>query len=146
MASTYVSLRVHLVFATKGRQPTIADAWRGRLHEYLGGTLRGLGAVPLAVGGVSDHIHLLVGIRATHAVADLVRETKKASTEWVRREVGVGGFAWQEGYAALSVGSTEAVIAYIQNQEAHHRKVGSADELRALLEEAGVEIDPRYFE
>lgn len=81
MASTYVSLRVHLVFATKGRQPTISNDWRGRLHAYLGGTLRGLGATLLAVGGVADHVHLLVGIRTTHAVADLVRETKKASTE-----------------------------------------------------------------
>ena len=146
MASTYVSLRVHLVFATKGRQPLIVEGWRGRLHAYLGGTLRGFGATPLAIGGVADHVHILVGIRATHTVADLVRETKKAATEWVRSEVGVRSFQWQEGYAVLSVGNIEAVIAYIQNQEAHHRKIGSADELRVLLEEAGVEIDPRYFE
>lgn len=123
----------------------IASDWRPRLHAYLGGTLRGLGATPLAIGGVDDHVHLLVGIKATHAVADLVRETKKASTEWVRGEQGLRDFRWQEGYAALSVGSPEPVVAYIANQEAHHRKLDSADELRALLEEAGVEIDPRYF-
>ena len=146
MASTYVSLRVHLVFATKGRRPVIADAWRNRLHEYLGGVLRGLGATPLAIGGVSDHVHILVGIKTTHAVADLVREIKKASTEWVRNEAKVRAFQWQEGYAALSVGETKSVIAYVQHQEEHHRRVNSADELRALLEEAGVEVNPRYFE
>ena len=146
MASTYVSLRVHLVFATKGRLPMIADAWRGRLHAYLGGTLRGLGATSLAVGGVADRVHILVGIKSTHAVADLVRETKKATTDWVRSEVGARDFQRQEGYAALSVGEIGAVVAYIENQEAHHREWRFADELRALLEEAGIDIDPQYFE
>lgn len=146
MASTYVSLSVHLIFATKGRLPLIADPWRDRFHEYLGGTLRGLGTRPLAIGGVADHVHILAGIKTTHAVADLVRETKKASTDWIRNEIGVRGFHWQAGYAALSVGETEHVIAYIHSQEAHHRKVSSANDLRALLEEAGLEIDPRYFE
>ena len=146
MASTYVSLRVHIVFATKERQPLIGDAWRGRLHAYLGGTLRGLGGTPLAIGGVANHVHLLVGIKATHAVADLVRELKKSSTEWIRVETGVRGFQWQEGYAALSVGVIGPVVAYLENQEAHHRKVSSDDELRSLLEEAGIEINLRYFE
>lgn len=123
MASTYVSLRIHIVFSTKHRQPTIADDWRGSLHAYLSGTLRGLGVTPLAIGGVADHVHILIGIKPIHAIADLVRETKKASTEWVRREAGVSEFRWQEVYAAFSVGAVDRVIAYIANQEAHHRKL-----------------------
>ena len=76
MASSHVSLRYHIVFSTKNRFPFIESAWRTRLHEYLGGTVRGLGGVPLQVGGVADHVHLLVGLKAIHAVADIVREAR----------------------------------------------------------------------
>ncbi|MBS1709153.1 MAG: transposase [Armatimonadetes bacterium] len=144
--ATYLSLFVHLVFATKGRVDVIRPEWRSDFHGYIGGTLRGLSAVPLAVGGVGDHVHALVGIRAAVTVADLVRETKKASTTWARQHY--SGFAWQEGYGAFSVsrGDTDAVIAYILGQEEHHRRVSSSDELRALLAEFGVSFDERFFE
>ncbi len=144
--STYLALHVHVVFATKRRESTLADAWRDDLHAYLGGVARGLGTVPLAVGGVGDHVHLLLGLRATHAIADVVRELKKASSAWARDRA--GGFAWQEGYAALSVGpeGVDAVVRYVHDQERHHRERSSRDELRELLAEAGVPIDERYFD
>ncbi len=146
MASTYLSLNVHIVFATKGRAPMIGGDWRSDLHSYIGGAARGLGATPLAVGGVADHVHLLVGLRTTHAVTDLVREIKKASSTWSSDRY--DGFAWQEGYAALTVGPSDIrrLVAYIGKQEEHHRKVSSAEELRALLEEFGVPYDERFFE
>jgi REP element-mobilizing transposase RayT len=103
MGSTYLSLHYHLVFGTKGRVPFIAPEWRGRLHEYLGGTITGLGGFPQGVGGVADHVHLLVGLKATHCLADVLRELKKASSVWVHEQVGVREFAWQEGYAAFTV-------------------------------------------
>ena len=80
MSSTYLSLHYHVVFSTKGREPWIDSSWRDRLHEYLGGTIRGLGGVPESVGRVADHVHLLVGLKATHCLADFVRELKKASS------------------------------------------------------------------
>jgi hypothetical protein len=80
MGSTFYSLRYHVVFGTKKRRPLIRAEWRARLHQYLGGTLRGLGVVPETVGGVQDHVHLLVSVRTTDAAADLVRELKKASS------------------------------------------------------------------
>lgn len=76
MASTYLSLHYHMVFATKNREGVIAPQWRSRLHEYLAGTISGLGGFPQGVGGVSDHVHLLVGLKATHCLADVVRELK----------------------------------------------------------------------
>src|SRR5258706_16402439 len=102
MASTYLSLHYHLVFGTKHREPIIAADWRSRLHDYLGGTIRGLGGFPEGVGGVADHVHLLVGLKATHCLADVMRELKKASSVWVHEEIGEA-FAWQEGYAAFTV-------------------------------------------
>lgn len=146
MATTYVSLSVHIVFATKGRVPIIADEWRPDLHAYFGGTVRSLGAHPTIVGGTADHIHALIGLRTTHCLADLVREVKKASSVWARERQ--PSFAWQTGYGAFSVspGHINRVVEYIANQEEHHRKASSADELRALLIEHGLEIDERFFE
>ena len=66
MGSTYLSLHVHVIFGTKGREQMIDGAWRAKLHQYLGGGLRGMGAIPEAIGGVEDHVHALVGFRATH--------------------------------------------------------------------------------
>lgn len=100
MSSTYTSLHCHIVFSTKHRRPLIADEWRERLHAYLGGMVRGLGAYPEGVGGIEDHAHLLVGLTANHRLADFMRELKKTTSAWVHDELGVEEFAWQEGYAA----------------------------------------------
>jgi len=148
MPSTYLSLHYHLVFGTKNREPFIAPDWRTRLHDYLGGTIRGLGGIPQGVGGVADHVHLLVGLKATHALADVLRELKKASSAWVHDEIGSRAFAWQEGYAAFTVGATsrEAVKRYIANQEEHHRFKSFREELIEMLNKAGIEYDPRYLD
>jgi putative transposase len=146
MASSYHCLYLHIVFATQGRTPMIEKEWMADLHAYLGGIARKLGASPLNIGGVEDHVHLLLRANATHAPADLVREIKKVSSEWAKGRF--HRFAWQTGYGAFSVspGEVGKTVTYIENQEAQHRKVTSADELRALLEEFGVEYDERYFE
>jgi putative transposase len=147
MPSTYLSLHYHLVFSTKNREPTIRNAWRERLHEYLGGTIRGLGGFPEGVGGTADHVHLLIGLKATHCLADVLRELKKASSAWVHEEIGEN-FAWQEGYAAFTVSPTarEGVKFYIANQEEHHRVKSSRDELIEMLAKAGVAYDVQYFD
>ena len=146
MPSTYLSLHYHIVFSTKNREPTIAAAWRTRLHEYLGGTVRGLGGIPQGVGGVSDHVHLLVGLRATHCLADFMQELKKASSIWAA-EKHEQDFAWQEGYAAFTVSWThiDAVRQYIATQEEHHRKFDFVAELKTLLDKNGVQYDPKYL-
>ena len=148
MPSTYLSLQYHLVFGTKDRMPLIEAAWRLRLHEYLGGTIRGLGGFPEEVGGVADHVHLLVGLNATHCLADVMRELKKASSVWVHEELGILGFGWQEGYAAFTVSATarEAVRSYIANQEEHHRVRSSREEVVQMLEKAGITYDPKFLD
>lgn len=148
MPSTYLSLHYHLVFGTKNRWPSIDEKWRARLHEYLGGTLRGLGGFVESVGGVADHVHVLTGLRATHCVADVMRELKKASSIWVHDEIGEREFAWQEGYAAFTVSATarEAVQRYILHQEEHHRVRSFREELVGMLARAGVEYDLAYLD
>ena len=148
MASTYLSLHYHLIFGTKNREPFIASQWRSRLHEYLGGTVSGLGGFPQGVGGVADHVHLLVGLKATHCLADFMRELKKAAAVWVHEEIGLQEFAWQEGYAAFTVSATarEAVQRYISNQEEHHRVKTYREELVETLKKAGIEYDAKYLD
>ena len=102
----------------------------------------------MEVGGVADHVHLLVSLRATHNLADVVRELKKASSLWVHNEIGVRSFAWQEGYAAFTISATscEAVQRYVGGQEEHHRKRSFREEIQEMLIKAGVAFDPRYLE
>ena len=69
MSSTYLSLHYHLVFSTKNREALIRPEWQSRVHEYLGGAVRRLGGSPGIVGGVSDHVHMLVGLKATHCLS-----------------------------------------------------------------------------
>ena len=145
---SYISLHAHIVFATKKRAPFIIPKWKARLHQYLGGVVNGLDAVSQGVGGVEDHVHLLVGFKATHRMSDFMRELKKNTSTWVHDEVGLKEFAWQEGYSAFSVSPTArpGVKRYIKNQEAHHRKTTHKQELISLLEKAGVEFDPKYLD
>jgi putative transposase len=148
MPSTYLSLHFHLVFSTKSREATIAPDWRSRLHDYLGGTVRGLGGYSDRVGGVADHVHLLAGLKATHCLADFMRELKKASSAWVHKEIGLRSFAWQEGYAAFTVSapSRKSVQHYIDSQEEHHRVKSFREELLDMLDKAGIEYEPKYLD
>jgi putative transposase len=148
MGSTYLSLHYHLVFGTKNRQPFIDAQWRPRLHEYLGGTISGLGGFPEGIGGMADHVHLLVGLKATHCLADVLRELKKASSVWIHEQIGLRPFVWQDGYAAFTVSSTarEAVQKYIANQEKHHQSKSFREELIAMLNKAGIEYDSKYLD
>jgi REP element-mobilizing transposase RayT len=136
------------VFSTKNREAIIEKRSRERLYEYLGDTIRGLGGQSEGIGGVTDHVHLLVGLRATHCLADVMRELKKSSSVWVHNEIRLPSFAWQEGYAAFTVSapSCPAVQRYIAHQEAHHRTQSFQEELVSMLDQAGVEYDPKYVE
>ena len=146
MGSTFYSLHYHVVFATKERRPLIRPEWRERLHQYMGGTLRGLGVVPETLGGVGDHVHLLMSVRTTDAPADLVRELKKASSVWAA-ENHDPLFSWQEGYSIFSVSWTHCGVLrnYIAHQEQHHHRLPFVDELKRMLAKNGVSYDPTYL-
>jgi putative transposase len=147
MPSTHSSLHIHIVFSTKERFPFIGAGWRSDLHVFLGGCLKKLDAFPQEIGGVADHVHLLIGIKPVHAIADLVRETKRVSSEWVKDEQRVRKFGWQEGYGAFSVSKSAvpSVRKYIREQEQHHHRRTFQEEYLEFLEKHGVEYDERYL-
>jgi hypothetical protein len=113
----------------------------------MGGCIRELGGHPIEIGGVSDHAHLVFGLKATHRLADVVREIKSASSGWVHREVGSSVFSWQEGYGGFTASERDldGLLRYVRNQEEHHRQRTFEEEYRALLEEHHVEFDERYL-
>ncbi len=147
MSSTHLSLHVHVVFGIKHQRPLIARAWRARLHAFLGGAIRTLEVVPEAVGGVADHVHLLMGIRATHRLADVMRDVKRASSVWVHETISDKEFEWQDGYGAFTVSASlrDIVKRYIARQEEHHRKKSFKEEYLELLQRSGAEYDERYL-
>ena len=146
MASTDCRIVIHAIFATKGRTPLIKEAWRTELWAYMGGTINGLGAKTIAVGGTADHAHVAAILGSTLAVEVLMRELKKSSSTWAKGHDRC--FAWQRGYGAVSCRSEDipSLIRYIDNQEEHHRHVTPYEEYLAFCAAGGIEVDMRFFE
>ncbi|WP_162030033.1 MULTISPECIES: IS200/IS605 family transposase [unclassified Lentimonas] len=147
MANTYSSINIHYVFSTKHRDSLIAEEWRGRLWSYMGGVARENGMHPIAIGGVSDHAHLLLSLPTTLSVAKGIQLIKGASSVWINATLPVAGkFAWQAGYGAFSVSVSQlpVIVAYIENQEAHHQVRRFQDEYVSMLQKHAVDYDERY--
>ena len=139
---SYTNLLYHIVFGTKSRSPLITSELKPRLHEYLGGTIRGLGGIAFEINGMNDHVHLLVKIPPTVAVSDFLRDLKANSSK-KGKEFSNGKFGWQRRYGAFTVSESqfEIVRNYIRNQEKHHLKFDFKQEFESLLKANHFEID-----
>lgn len=146
MAHTYTSLYTHATFSTADRQPLITQEVRARLHAYIAGVSRALKALPLSVGGVSDHVHILVKTPPHLALSDFARVVKANSSKWMN-ETFTNRFAWQRGFGAFSVSKSNiaTVAAYIREQEQHHRVHTFEEEFKALLDRNGVEYELNFL-
>lgn len=132
---------IHVVFSTKKRRNTIHERFRSELWRYMGGIARENKVQAVTIGGMGDHVHLLLAIPSTITIARAIQLIKTGSTRWVReREYRL--FEWQEGFAAFSVSlsNVEKVKEYIRDQEKHHRKMTFADEWNALLKKHGITL------
>jgi REP element-mobilizing transposase RayT len=148
MPQSFACLHYHIVFSTKGREPSLSADLRPRLFEYFGGILRAHDGCLVAAGGVEDHVHLLAGLSREMAVADALRLLKTNSSKWIHDTIaGAESFAWQAGYGAFTVSLSQmgVVRAYLARQEEHHRTQTFQDEFRALLRRHGIEFDERYL-
>lgn len=148
MPQSLAQIYLHIVFSTKDRRPFLTDSTiRNDLHSYLGGTCNRLDCPVLRVGGVSDHVHILCRLGRTISVADLIRELKRDSSQWVKqRHADLNDFYWQNGYGAFSISPThvEQVCHYIANQEQHHQTISFQDEFRRLLTKYRLSWDERF--
>ena len=145
---SYVSSYFHCVFSTKERRPLMTAELRERLWPYLGGIARENKIKALSIGGVADHVHLLLSLPATMPVAKAMQLIKGGSSKWVHEIFPDQRlFAWQTKYGAFSVSVSQlnGVIQYIETQEAHHRKMSFQEEFIALLKRHRIEYDERYL-
>ena len=148
MSSSYCNLLYHIVFSTKDREPWLAASIRPRVHEYVGGAVRGENGIALIVNGTADHVHILAKLRQDKALSKLIGEMKANSSGWISKTfTKCRGFAWQQGYGAFTVSESQApkVRRYIEAQEEHHRTVSFLEEFKVMLRAHDLPFDERYL-
>lgn len=146
--STFSQIYIQVVFAVKGRNSLISQSWEEELYKYITGIITNKGQKLIAVNGMPDHIHILIGMKPSCCLSDLVREIKKASNAFVNeKKFSKFKFEWQEGYGAFSYSHSTLnnVIAYIQNQKEHHKKKSFREEYIDFLKKFEVEYKEDYL-
>ncbi|MGB0880962.1 MAG: IS200/IS605 family transposase [Polaribacter sp.] len=146
--STYSQIYIQIVFAVKNRKALISNEWDEELYKYITGIITNKGQKLLAINGVADHIHILIGMKPTCCLSDLVREVKKASNVFIKEKKFTNSkFEWQSGYGAFSYSHSalDNVIKYVNNQKEHHKKKSFREEYKDFLMKFNVEHDDKYL-
>lgn len=141
MPHTYVQNLLHVVFSTKDRGKLIPLNFRSKLWAFMAGVCHKEQIYIHQIGGMEDHVHLLIQLPPTLSLSDAILEIKTSSSRWMGKK-----FAWQRGFAAFSVSASNknAVVRYIQTQDTHHKKRTFDEEFIALLKKHGVQYDSKY--
>lgn len=148
MPGTFSQIYIQIVFAVKGRENLISNEWKDELHRYIAGIIKGKNQKPIIVNGMPDHIHAFIGLRPAMAIADIARDIKNNSSNFINDNKFVKGkFSWQEGYGVFSYSHShiEKVYDYILNQETHHKKKTFKQEYVELLEKSEIEYNEKYL-
>jgi putative transposase len=147
MANTFSQIYIQTVFAVSNRQSLIKPAFKEELYKYITGIIKNQGQKLISINGVEDHVHILIGLKPAIALADLVREIKADSTNFINAKRFVRGrFSWQEGYGAFSYGHSQldTIIRYIENQEEHHKRSSFKREYLTLLRKFDIAFEEKY--
>ena len=148
MANTYVNNIVHIVFRVKSKDKLILTDDLVHIHKYIGGITKGIGGTLIEVGGMPDHVHLLVSLPKIMSLSDFVKTIKANSSRWIKElNPYYSSFSWQDGYGAFSVSASVVpkVVNYIRNQENHHKQRSFMDEYKSFLNACGIEYDEQYL-
>ena len=147
MANTFTQIHIHAVFSVQNRESIISEIWKDELCKYIAGIVTNNKHKLLAINGMPDHIHLLIGMRPTQSISDLLQDIKGNSSKWINQKGLVRGkFSWQEGFGAFSYSKSElpSVIKYIQNQQEHHKHATFREEYLKLLKDFDIDYDERF--
>lgn len=147
MANTYTQIYMHVIFAVKGRESLIRPEWQDELYRYMSGALKNHAHRPYIINGMEDHVHLLFGMTPKESLSELIQSLKIQATKHIKEQYDCVNFSWQSGFDAFSYSKSflPAVSNYIANQKEHHKKHSFDDEMREILEKAGIEYDERYI-
>jgi REP element-mobilizing transposase RayT len=147
MANTFSQIYIQTVFAVENRQSLIKPNFKEDLFKYITGIVKNQGQKLISINAMPDHVHILIGLKPAMALADLVRDIKSDSTEFINKQKFVPGrFNWQEGYGAFSYGHSQLdrIVRYIQNQEQHHKKQTFKNEYMSLLRKFDIAFEEKY--
>ena len=147
MAKALVKIDIHLVFHVKSRGILMRKEDLPRIFEYIGGIIKNINGVPITIGGVENHVHVLATLPKTMALTDFVRTIKANSSKWIKQiDDYYAQFCWQDGYGAFSVSPSllDTAIKYICNQEEHHKKQTFYEEYKSILDTHGIQYDEKY--
>ncbi|MBB6680117.1 IS200/IS605 family transposase [Aequorivita sp. 609] len=147
-AGTFSQIYIQVVFAVKGRNCLILPSWEDELYKYITGIVQNKNQKMLAINGVHDHIHFLIGMKPSCCLSDLVREIKKSSNKFINEKRFIKyKFEWQEGYGAFSYSHSalDNVIAYIQRQKEHHKKLSFREEYVLFMKKFNVDFKEDYL-
>ena len=148
MADTYTQIYIHVIFTVQGRQNLISKQHKDEFCKYITGIIQSKKQKVIAIGGMPDHIHILIGIRPDMTLSNLIRDVKANSSKFINEKRWViGKFSWQEGFGAFSYSQSQlnSVANYIKNQEKHHSKKTFREEYLEMLKNFDVEYDPKYI-
>lgn len=148
MSNTYTKIYLHIIFAVKNREFLLSPVAQQSLHLYLAKMLATSGHYPVAIGGVENHVHILIDYKPTQAIPDLVRELKVASAKMINTNHLIPfQFAWQRGYGCFSYSPSqiEQVKQYILHQKQHHGKMSLREEMIMIYNRFGIEYDEQYI-
>ena len=147
--STYGHALYQLVFTTKYRGKTLQKSHREALYKFIWGLLKEKKCYLYRIGGVEDHIHIIVDLHPSVAVAGLIKDIKLGATAYIKEQQLFPHFAgWQKGYAYFTYANEARrnLINYVKNQEEHHHKQEYKEELVGVLAVQGVEFDERFLD
>ncbi len=148
MADTFTQIYIQVVFAVQNRKALIHKSWEEELYKYITGIVQNKGQKMIAINGISNHIHFLIGMKPTCCLSDLVREIKKSSNTMIKeKRLTPFKFKWQEGFGAFSYSHSQLgdVIRYIENQKEHHKKKSFKEEYLAFLKAFEIEFKDEYL-
>jgi putative transposase len=148
MAHTFSQVYIQVVFTVKGRENLIFNSWKEDLYSYMAGIIKAKGQKPIIINGMPDHVHIFMGLRPSLSIADIVRDIKNNSSDYVnKRKLINGKFCWQEGYGVFSYSHSHIgrVYDYILHQEEHHRKTTFKEEYTRLLEKFEITYEEKYL-
>jgi len=148
MPNTFSNLLFHIVFSTKERRKLLSKDVRDRLYPYISGIANKNNFKILVIGGVDDHIHILLSLRPDLPVSKALQFIKGASSKWIHDTFSnLKIFSWQEGYSAFTVSKSQIgkIKNYIANQEEHHKKMGFEEEYLEFLKRNNIDFNSKYL-
>ena len=148
MAGIFSQIYIQFVFAVKGRENLLQKPWRNEVFKYMLGIIKAKNQKPIIVNGVTDHVHLFIGLKPVMPLSDLVRDIKNNTSNFINEmKLVMGKFSWQEGYGAFSYSHSQldTVYQYVLNQEEHHKKKTFREEYIDFLQKFEIEHDEKYL-